>query len=132
MNWHPSYNTATNIPQVCLDHFDELMKDIKEPKVHLSQANIHFPSTNKIEMEKGYEHKRIILNPRHGHHNFQKEELEALRDILANFECLICKNIPIEPYECSVCEVIFCFECITDHTKLTSGQNARRCPQCKQ
>ena len=108
----------------CMDHFESLMKNIHEPKIRLVHSDVHIqklvPNLNQI------------IDPCVGRENFDKENNEAIEDILSNFECLICKGIPIDPFECSECEVIFCFDCLTDHKKLTGGSNNRKCPYCKQ
>ena len=32
-------------------------------------------------------------------------------DIMDIFQCIYCHGIPIDPYECTKCEVVFCLEC---------------------
>lgn len=65
------------------------MKDIKEPQVTLSQEDIHYPY-KPIEVQNF-----MIKDPVVGQTNFYHEEIEAIKDIARNFECLICKGIPI-------------------------------------
>ena len=64
--------------------------------------------------------------------DFVDEEIEAIKDIINNFECIICKGIPINAHECSNCEVLFCRLCIDKHQVNSAGVMGRRCPQCKQ
>ncbi len=94
------------IPNVCKEQIKDLIKDIKEPQIRLQQSDIYIDPTDK-------------------------KSADVINDILTNFECLICKSIPIEPHECSNCEVIFCLKCIEDHKSHTFGRNSRKCPQCK-
>jgi hypothetical protein len=90
-------------PKVCQEQFKDLIKDIKEPQIRLNQSDVYVdPNDSKAE--------------------------DVINDILTNFECLICKSIPIDPHECSNCEVIFCLKCIDDHKSLTVGRNSRKCP----
>ena len=36
------------------------------------------------------------------------------QDVLETFYCIICHNLPISPFECNKCDVIFCENCIKD------------------
>ena len=58
-----------------------------------------------------------VMDPKLGRTDFHEEEVAAIRDILKNFECIICKGIPIKAHECSSCEVVYCKKCIENHRK---------------
>lgn len=55
-----------------------------------------------------------------------------IEDILSNFECLICKAIPIDAQECDKCEVIFCYKCIEEYKTQMTRSKQNQCPQCRQ
>lgn len=91
------------IPNVCKEQIKDLIKDIKEPQIRLNQSDVYIDPTDS-------------------------KAGDVINDILTNFECLICRSIPIDPHECSNCEVIFCLKCIEDHKSHTAGRNSRKCP----
>ena len=83
-----------------MDHFEELMKDIKKPQAVIDHS--------ELQAYGSFEQALVSLT-----------------------ECLICKNLPVEPRECSKCSVVFCEKCINKHRDL-SLLSSSRCPQCQQ
>jgi hypothetical protein len=53
------------------------------------------------------------------------------QEILASFECLVCKSIPIQPVQCDNCDALFCKQCILDNKRNVSYRNKEKCPHCK-
>lgn len=122
---HRTFGTTTGY---CHEHIKELMKGITEPKITISQSDVYYPERPDHELESAAQ----IGDPKKGRTDFHEEEIQSIRDVVQSFECLICKGIPISPHECSVCEVIYCKDCIENHKSKTQGLMSRRCPHCKQ
>ena len=57
---------------------------------------------------------------------------DEFRDVLETFNCMICFNIPIEPMECSKCDVLFCKKCIDKYKQNSSYSQSKKCPKCRE
>ena len=60
------------------------------------------------------------------------EEVIEGQDILETIECIICKQISIDPVQCSGCDVIFCQSCKDEHKDRSVVLARDKCPMCKQ
>ena len=76
--------------------------------------------------------KAILTNIPEPQINLKQSEVCQGREILDTFSCIVCLNIPINPYECNKCDVLFCEQCIKEYREKTFGSLGRKCPYCKQ
>ena len=53
---------------------------------------------------------------------------ESNRDIMDIFECIFCHGIPIDPHECSKCEVVFCLQCKQTYDDVGDYYQSKKCP----
>ena len=60
------------------------------------------------------------------------QNADQFKDVLETFNCMICFNIPIDPIECSKCDVLFCKKCIEKYKTAASYSSSRKCPKCRE
>lgn len=107
------------------EQYNELLKNIKKPKIVLSQKDVYYPKKGDL-IQNG----KLIKSEG----EIDKEKSEEINHILDNYQCIICKYIPIEAVECNNCEVIFCQECIHEykaHDQRDRRHRSNLCPLCK-
>lgn len=68
---------------------------------------------------------KVVINPSEIFQDYSNQEIVNI------FQCIYCHGIPIDPHECSKCEVVFCFECKQTSDRVGDNYQTKRCPQCR-
>jgi|APSaa5957512535_1039671.scaffolds.fasta_scaffold636692_1 hypothetical protein len=69
------------------------------------------------------QYSKLTENLKDARLHIKSSEVVEGKEICENFECLICKSIPIEPKSCDMCDVLYCKECLEEHRAKTLGVN---------